>query len=390
MKGSGRSGGSKQITESDWYGLFSRGARDWLRHNEKVRESVKQHLPDLVSDLNIQGDSSQRTVRVPVRFLEHFRFTLREDNNASGVGQGSAKPGGVIHTGEGQTGEGEKGEGSDSGGGEPQFLIELKVDDIVDWFWEELNLPNLKAKSGAVEDDEFTREGWDRKGARSRLDRRRTMKEVIKRRAIQPDGPLIINEDLRFRQLVKHQKPTTEAVVFLVLDVSSSMTEHDRKLAKSFFFWSLQGIRRQYRQIETVFVAHTINAWEFSEEEFFQVSAQGGTVASIAFEKVREILSDRYSAERFNVYLFYASDGENFPQDRQYALESLEHIASIANFAGYLETSPGSLLGPETSMHQIFQSLIDRDLPLGSYPLREQEDVWQAIRSFFRHQNETP
>lgn len=375
--------------DSGWYGLFSRGARDWLRHNDKIADAVKQHLPDLVSDLNIQGDSSQRTVRVPVRFLEHYRFVLREEKQGNGVGQGDAKPGNVIRTNEDQQGDGKKGEGSDSGEGNPQFLLELKVDDIIDWFWEELNLPNLKAKAGSVEDDKYTREGWDKRGARARLDRRRTLKEAIKRRAVHRNAPAFVNEDLRFRQLVKHKMPTTEAVVFIGLDVSSSMTEHDRKLAKSFFFWALHGIRRQYRRIETVFIAHTISAWEFSEEEFFQVTAQGGTVASVAFNKVEEIINERFSPDRFNVYLFYASDGENFPQDRQPAMESLEKIASIANYIGYLETSQGTLLGPETSMQQLIQSLDEKKYPVGSFPLRAQEDVWQAIRSFFRQQAES-
>lgn len=389
MSGRQPTSSTNRRKETDWYGLFSRGSRDWLRHSEKVREAVKQHLPDLISDLTIQGDSGQRTVRVPVRFLEHYRFALRKDTESSGVGQGDAKPGSVIRTEEGLPGEGNKGEGSDFGEGSPQFLLELKVDDIIDWFWEELNLPNLTAKAGSMEDDEYTREGWDKRGARARLDRRRTVKESLKRRAIQKDRPAFINEDLRFRQLVKHQRPATEAVVFVALDVSSSMTEHDRKLAKSFFFWTLQGLRRQYRYIETVFVAHTVTAWEFSEEEFFQVTAQGGTIASVAFKKVGEIIEERFSADRYNIYLFYASDGENFPQDRRPALKSLEKLSTIANFIGYLETSPESLLGPETSTNQIFQYLTEKGLAVGSYPLRAQDDVWLAIRGFFQCQAES-
>ena len=70
------------------------------------------------------------------------------------------------------------------------------------------------------------------------------------------------------------------------MDVSGSMSEGDRQLAKTFFFWVVQGLRRQYQYLETVFVAHTVDAWEFEEQEFFQVSGTGGTVASSAFEKV--------------------------------------------------------------------------------------------------------
>ena len=75
------------------------------------------------------------------------------------------------------------------------------------------------------------------------------------------------------------------AVVFFMLDVSGSMSDRDRKLAKTFFFWVVQGLRRQYRSLETVFVAHTTEAWEFNEQEFFQVSGSGGTVASTGFRQ---------------------------------------------------------------------------------------------------------
>jgi sporulation protein YhbH len=375
--------------ETQWYGLFSRGARDWLRHNEKIREAVTQHLPDLVSDLDVSGSHHNRTVRVPVRFLEHYRFVLSQTRDSQGVGQGEAKPGDVMQTEPGKQGRRGKGEASGSGEGGPEFLLELKVDDIIDWFWEELNLPNLKAKTGTVEEDEYTREGWDRRGARARLDRRRTLKEAVKRRAVHRKEIPFIDEDLRYRQLVKHQRPNTEAVVFCCLDVSSSMIEDDRKLAKSFFFWALQGLRRQYRHIDTVFVAHTVEAWEFSEEEFFQVTAHGGTVASVAFRKVNELIDLRYSPDRYNIYLFYASDGENFPQDRDAALSSLQKLARRANFIGFLETLTGRLVDSPTSMSRLFKLLQLDGLPAGVYSLREQEDVWAAIGGFFRSQADT-
>jgi uncharacterized sporulation protein YeaH/YhbH (DUF444 family) len=77
--------------------------------------------------------------------------------------------------------------------------------------------------------------------------------------------------------------------VFLLLDVSGSMTERDRQLAKTFFFWVVAGLRREYRHLDTVFVAHTTEAWEFNEADFFKVTGSGGTVTSTGFAKVREI-----------------------------------------------------------------------------------------------------
>src|SRR5690606_38115158 len=148
------------------------------------------------------------------------------------------------------------------GAGEVQLLLEVKLDDTVDWLWEETQLPNLKPRVGVSEESDWIREGWDRRGARSRLDRRRTFRELVKRRGAEGSLPTFTDEDLRFRQLARRRQPAVHAVVFFLLDVSGSMSERDRKLAKTFFFWVVQGLRREYRSLDTVFVAHTTDAWE--------------------------------------------------------------------------------------------------------------------------------
>src|SRR4029078_6375031 len=165
-------------------------------------------------------------------------------------------------------------------------------------------------QSTVAEDDDLVREGWDKRGASSRLDRRRTIKEAVKRRAVEEHPVSFIDEDLRFRQLVRRPKPATKAAVIFALDVSGSMGETERQLAKMFFFFALQGIRRQYPKVETAFVAHTVNAWEFSAEDFFRTSGTGGTASSAAFALADEVLHSRYDPARYNSYVFYASDGE--------------------------------------------------------------------------------
>jgi sporulation protein YhbH len=371
--------------EKRWYDLFSRGARDWLRHNDKVSDAVRKQLPELISKIDVLGPKGASTLRVPVRFLEHYRFRLRDDDSTSGVGQGKGKPGDTLAAPTPGKG-GDKGEGGDSEGGY-EFVLELRVDDIVDWLWEELKLPHLKRKEGRVHDEDFTREGWNRHGVRSRLDRRRSVREAIKRRTINTSGPAFTDEDLRFRQLVMRKQPTTEAVVFFAMDVSSSMTDHDRRLAKTFFFWVVQGLRRQYTHIEPVFIAHTVEAWEFSEDEFFQVTGSGGTVASTAFEKAREIIKQRFDPSRYNIYLFYASDGANFPHDADSASAALHNLADVANFEGYIEVQSGSHTAERSETGRIFDDLQSAGAPIGSYLLTDADTVWDAIRAFFTEQS---
>ena len=369
---------------SKWYDLFSRGARDWLRHDEKVRESVREHLPQIIAGGDLINEGT-RSVRVPVRMLEHYHFRLRQEDEKHGVGQGQVEPGDVLASPA-------PGQGNDKGGGgreegEVQFLLEIKIDDIVDWLWEEMELPNLKSRVGPSEDTEWVREGWDRRGARSRLDRRRSFKELLKRRGTSEEVPPFTDEDLRFRQLARRRQPAVHAVVFFLLDVSGSMSDRDRKLAKTFFFWVVQGLRREYRSLETVFVAHTTDAWEFGETEFFQVAATGGTVASTGFAKVREIIAERYSPARHNIYLFYASDGDNSVTDQAEARRSLQAIAEDACYSGYVEVASGLARPLATETGRLFAEAAAAQYAVGSYAIDDFDDVWDAVRHFFTAEN---
>src|SRR3954465_1551999 len=373
--------------ETPWYDLFSRGARDWLRHNQKVREAVKNTLPEILSGEDLMtGDSKNRTVMVPVKFLEHSRFRLADPSSQQGAGQGQGQPGDVLQPGR-ENGDAQSPAGGTENG-ELRFVVELKLGGIIDWIWEELKLPDLKPKRTATMDEpDYVREGWDKRGARSRLDRRRTMKEAVKRRAIQQNPVPIVNEDLRFRQLVKRATPAMNAAVIFALDVSGSMDEAQRKLAKQFFFFALQGIRRQYSKVETVFLAHAAQAWEFDESQFFQASSSGGTVSSSVARLALEVMEKRYDPARYNVYFFYASDGENAAEDRDEARSTLAEIAEQVNYSGYCETGGIATFRPrDTQLAEIFGEMKTAGLAVGTSHLASQDDVWKALREFFTEQ----
>jgi hypothetical protein len=162
------------------------------------------------------------------------------------------------------------------------------------------------------------------------------------------------------------------------------MRDHDRKLAKTFFFWVMQGLRRQYQQIEIVYVAHTVKAWEFDEAEFFQVRGSGGTVASTAFNTVVDIIDSRYDPSQYNIYMFYASDGENFRDDHDRATDSLAKITSVANCLGYIETPASADRALETETAGIFKTAQETGAPASSFALINNESIWEAIRGFFQ------
>jgi uncharacterized sporulation protein YeaH/YhbH (DUF444 family) len=365
---------------NDWYELFSRGSRDWLRHSEKIREAVRDHLPQIVAGSDIINDGA-RTVRVPVRMLEHYRFRLRSETEPQGVGQGAAKPGDLLGPANAGSKPGGKGAGGTERGG-AELLLEFKVNDIIEWMWEELKLPNLQPRVGQSEEAEWKREGWDRRGARSRLDRRRSLKESVKRRALEPSAPSFIDEDLRFRQLTRRRQPALRAAVFFLLDVSASMTDADRQLAKTFFFWVAAGLRREYRSLDIVFVAHTTDAWEFGESDFFKVTGSGGTVASAGLRKVHEVMQARFDPATCNVYLFYASDGDNAMDDREPARTALDSIAKVARYSGYVEITSG-LRSTQSETARLFDELGANASSVGRCSIKDANDVVAAVRHFF-------
>lgn len=368
-----------------WYQLFSRGGRDWLRHNEKIRDAVKGHLPELIAGPDFITGPQHRTVQVPVQLLQHARFRLADGRSQSGVGQGQGQPGELLRPA--RTEGDDPAEAGGCGEGAVSVLLEFPIDDIVDWLWEELRLPDLQPRRAALLDDaQLVREGWDRRGARSQLDRRRTVKEAVKRRAVQAGGAPFTNEDLRFRQLALRSQPASAAAVFFVLDVSASMTPVERQLAKTFFFFALQGIRRRYRRVDTRFIAHTTRAWEFAEQDFFQVSGTGGTIASAAFKLALGLLDEHYAANSHNCYLFYASDGENFSEDRGQASMALGQLCARLNYLGYVETLPGMPRAVDTEMARLCAEQARQGKPIGTSRLAAGEDVWQAIRTFFTQQ----
>ena len=120
------------IDSGRWYDLFARGTRDWLRHNEKVRAAVRERLAELATEPGVLSGDAERRVQVPVRFLEHYRFRLRQPNEEQGVGQGEGEPGDVLRPAQPGDAE-EKGSGGQDEGG-LQFVLEFEADELIDWF----------------------------------------------------------------------------------------------------------------------------------------------------------------------------------------------------------------------------------------------------------------
>jgi len=410
-----------------WYELFARGERDWLRHNEKVRAAVRAYVPQLLESADLISGPPDRPLRVPLHLLEHARFRLADPPcGERGAGQGAGRPGDMLRPGrdpgapnggaaENEAGSGQHAPGDTGGAGCPgpgaagddsgsvRVQLEFAASDIMDWLWEELELPLLLPKPGPGGEAAAARSGWTRQGAPSQLDRRRTVVQAVRRRAGQgvpaasvprPSTalPALVNDDLRFRQALPRQQAASKAVVLFAMDVSASMTLSERKLAKTFFHFTLHGLRHRYRDVAVRFLAHTTQAWEFAERDFFQISGEGGTQASSVFDLARDVVRGGYGSGSCNAYLFYVSDGENYSEDRVAASQALAALAPLLNYMGYVETAVGparrvsaDASAEASELHRLFAARRQAGDAAAICTLRQPEDAWDAIRRFFGH-----
>ena len=167
------------------------------------------------------------------------------------------------------------------------------------------------------------------------------------------------------------------------------MTDRDRQLAKTFFFWVAAGLRREYKALDIVFVAHTTEAWEFSEADFFKVTGSGGTVASVGFAKVREIMETRFDPSSCNVYLFYASDGDNASDDRAQAGANSKHRQGGA-LRGYVEISPGRAQHRRPKLSGCSMRWRDAACRAADISITGPDDIAAAVRHFFAAESQRP
>ena len=146
-----------------------------------------------------------------------------------------------------------------------------------------------------------------------------------------------VEDDLKYKYIDIQRKPITNAVIFMIMDVSGSMTKRKKFLARSFFFLLYQFIRYKYQNIELVFISHTTEAKETNEEDFFKKASSGGTYISSGLEKAEQIIQERYAPSSWNIYTFHCSDGENWSEDNPKALEKMRNLVNISQLAGYIQ-----------------------------------------------------
>src|SRR3984957_17996891 len=314
------------------------GRRDAQHHRERLRKKITEQLKERIGEEDIIASGPEKKVRVPIKGTKRWQFIL-DRGQGQGVGQGDGEPGDVMGPGGDAAGSGQAG----TEPGEELYEVWLDMDDVEALLFSELELPRLKPKSGA--DLETAHTVYDqiaRKGPQ--LDKKATLRENLLRNAKRGRASLggIDKPDLRYLSYRDLPRPRNRAVMFLAMDVSGSMTVARKRMARLFFYWCVQFVRSRYEQTEVVFLSHTTEAREVSEEEFFGRVESGGTRVSSAFEAIQAIQRDRFPADDWNIYVLHVSDGDNFTADNKRALELIEALTQICSLVGYLEVDSGS------------------------------------------------
>ncbi|WP_246180329.1 YeaH/YhbH family protein [Marinobacter changyiensis] len=363
------------------------------RFLRRYRQHIKKAVAEAVQRRSITDIERGESVSIPSRDIQepvfhHGQGGKREmvhpGNKEFIAGDTLPKPQG------GGSGQGQ-GQASPDGEGMDEFAFQITQEEFLEFLFDDLELPNLARKQ--LKDTEaykYVRAGFSTQGVPAKLDvvrslrgaharrlglggaRRKKIRELEAQLAAlksAPDDldpafshedqidvleleiarlkanvrriPFIDEIDLRYRQHLKQPQPATSAVMFCLMDVSGSMTQMHKDIAKRFFILLYLFLKKNYKRIDVVFIRHHTSAKEVDEEEFFYSRETGGTIVSSALKLMHRIIEARYSPSEWNIYAAQASDGDNWNDDSPVCGQLLaESILPLVQYFAYVEITP--------------------------------------------------
>ena len=337
-----------------------RSATDRSRHKEKIRRAIKDGVHNIVSDESIIGKNGKKKIKIPVRGIKEYRFVYGDNKTNKKVGSAHDKE---VRRGQKIGPPKKKGQGSGEGKpgnkpGEEMYEVEITLEELSSYLFDDLRLPDLeKKKMLNIVSDKFKRQGHRNYGIRPRLSKKETLKNKIRRKKSyqrRTQGEVETDEteeesfsfhqsDFRYKHIKKKSIKSSNAVIFFMMDTSGSMSKHKKFLARSFFFLLYHFIRNKYENTEIVFISHSSEAKEVSEDDFFKRVSSGGTIISSALEKCVDIISHRYHTDSWNIYAFHCSDGDNWPSDNDKSVKLSLKLAEMCQMYAYIQTTNGAV-----------------------------------------------
>mgnify|MGYP003663042720 FL=1 len=378
--------------------IADRSATDRRRHKKKIEKAIKEGIHDIIAEESIIGKDGKKKIKIPVRGIKEYRFVYNDDpgNGQKKVGSAQGKnikKGQKISSGKKSSKPG-KGEKPGNTTGDEFYEVEISLDELANYLFDDLDLPELEKKSFAnIVSEKFKRKGYRTKGIRPRLSKKETIKNKIRRKkqAIksgtynpEEDERFTFHEsDLKYKHIAVTEKQVTNAVIFFIMDVSGSMGKTKKFLARSFFFLLYHFLRYRYQKVETVFISHTTEASEVDENQFFTRGSSGGTYISSGVGRALEIINERYPKQSWNIYNFHCSDGDNWIQDNEKAISLTEDLKAVSQLSAYIQILGSNSIGAGDGykMADLYEQLQDKSFKV--VRINNKKDVWPQFKKIF-------
>jgi uncharacterized sporulation protein YeaH/YhbH (DUF444 family) len=397
------------------------------RFIRRYKNQIKRAVSDAVGKRSITEIDKAEQVTIPSRDISEPMFHRGKGGQVERILPGNdnfVSGDRIKRPDEGESGAG-GGNASNDGEGEDQFVFELSREEFLEIYFEDLELPDLiKKELTRINAFKTVRAGVSTTGIPNNINILRSMKQATGRRVAlsspskkqlkrleaelarllaepDPDAsliaqlqhdcealkkrilrvPFIDTIDLRYNCRVRVPAPSTQAVMFCVMDVSGSMDEAKKDIAKRFFILLYMFLTKNYEKIELVFIRHHTSAKEVSEEEFFYSRETGGTVVSSALELLNTVIEARYPPQAWNIYVAQASDGDNWNADSPYCQELLqEKIMPLLQYFAYIEIMPRH----HQSLWEVYQQIKESHSNFAMENIDTVADIYPVFRELFK------
>ncbi|WP_214000237.1 YeaH/YhbH family protein [Arsukibacterium sp.] len=399
------------------------------RFIRRYKQQIKKAVADAISKRSVTDISSGENVTIPSKDITEPFFHQ---------GKGGRRQ--IIHPGNDQFSEGDRipkpqggsggsghGDASADGEGNDDFVFSISKDEYLDLLFEDLALPNLKKNQlDKLVQYKSVRAGYRAEGVPSNIDIVRSLRGSLARRVAMTAGkksklaeleqqlqaldlepvpdqqqrlqlleqiaalkasiaavPFIDSFDLRFRNYQKKPEPTSKAVMFCLMDVSGSMDQATKDMAKRFYILLYLFLSRSYKNVEVVYIRHHTQAKEVDEQEFFYSQETGGTIVSSALKLMHEIILERFDPAQWNIYAAQASDGDNWTDDSAPCATLLANkLLPLVRYYAYIEITPRA----HQSLWHEYEKLLAQHDNIAIEHIRELADIYPVFRQLFKKQ----
>tara|TARA_R110001592_G_scaffold103298_2_gene291166 strand:+ start:32265 stop:33545 length:1281 start_codon:yes stop_codon:yes gene_type:complete len=403
------------------------------RFLRRYRAHIKKAVTEAVGKRSITDMDRGQSISIPSKDLDEPVFHSGKGGVREAVNPGNREftSGDQLPRPPGGQGGGGSGEGkaSDSGEGMDEFAFQISQEEFLDFMFEDLALPNLiKKQLKDTKSYKYLRAGYSSQGNPSKINIVRSLKKAYGRRialtgktrdkiqaleneikTLDLDDPIQAKQhadletelarlkkrihnipwidefDLRYNQHIKQSVPSTSAVMFCLMDVSGSMTQMHKDIAKRFYVLLYLFLKRNYQKIDVVFIRHHTSAKEVDEEEFFYSRETGGTIVSSALHLTQEIINKRYPASDWNIYAAQASDGDNWNDDSPVCSKILiDKILPQLQYYAYIEITQGQ----HQSLWEHYAKVKEQfDDCFSMQHIQSESDIYPVFRELFQRRS---